>query len=237
MNWLLIFVILFIAGNIIWGYYRGFLRVAYSLAEWVIVLIVVIWVTPHVNQFLSEHTSLPATLEAYSKEELRQSVLSERTSQGTTEIQPETDNHFLEIFGIKLPDIITENLLDSDELADRFLEATGVYDMIAGKIARLAMQGIAFFIVLIVTFLVFHGIGLALKLVDKIPIVNGANRTAGMFAGLVKGFLFVWIAFAIIATGVGTAWGRWLISFIYEAPILTWLYENNPVLDILVNFL
>ena len=35
MNWLLILVVLLVAGNIVWGFFRGFLRVVYSMAAWI----------------------------------------------------------------------------------------------------------------------------------------------------------------------------------------------------------
>ncbi len=239
MNWLLIFVLLFIAGNVIWGYRRGFLRVAYSLAEWLLILIAVTWAAPYVNQFLSEHTGIPAAVAAYSKEELRQSVLKEDAQGDAGELNAPAAQEVedLEIFGIKLPDVIADNLMDSEQAADHFLENTGVYDLMAGKIADLAMQGIAFLITLIAVFFIFRGIGIALKLVDRIPILNGVNRTAGLFAGFVKGLLFVWIAFAFLAAGAGTPGGKWLISFVYESPVLAWFYEQNPVFHLLVHFL
>lgn len=38
MNWLLILVVLLVAGNIVWGFFRGFLRVVYSMAAWILIL-------------------------------------------------------------------------------------------------------------------------------------------------------------------------------------------------------
>lgn len=37
MNWLLILVVLLVAGNIVWGFFRGFLRVVYSMAAWILI--------------------------------------------------------------------------------------------------------------------------------------------------------------------------------------------------------
>ena len=58
MNWLLILVILIIAGNIAWGIYRGFLRVVYSVVAWVLILVFVTWATPFVSEVLAEHTNI-----------------------------------------------------------------------------------------------------------------------------------------------------------------------------------
>ena len=41
MNWLLILVVLLVAGNIVWGFFRGFLRVVYSMAAWILILVFV----------------------------------------------------------------------------------------------------------------------------------------------------------------------------------------------------
>ncbi len=229
MNWLLILFFIVVAGCVILGYYRGFLRVVYSLAEWVLILLFVTWATPYVSRFLAEQTPLQATLESSSKEELRQSITNMKEDEGT-------DGGVLDALGLQLPDIIEERLLGTSGLADQFLEAAGVYDLMAHKISQFAVRGIAFLITLLLAFVIFHGVGTALKLVDKIPIVSGVNRTAGGFAGLLQALLFVWVAFAAAAACAGTEWGRWLISFIYEAPILTWLYENNPVLNIFLSF-
>ena len=59
MNWLLLVVIALIAGNIVWGYSKGFLRVAYSLVEWLLIFLVISRGTPYVLDFLNENTNIP----------------------------------------------------------------------------------------------------------------------------------------------------------------------------------
>ena len=58
MNWLLIAVILVIAWKMVSGYRKGFLRVAYSLVEWILVFVFVTWASPYVADFLTNHTGL-----------------------------------------------------------------------------------------------------------------------------------------------------------------------------------
>ena len=62
MNWVLLVVILLIAGNIVWGYSKGFLRVAYSLVEWILIFVVISRGTPYVLNFLNENTNIPQQL-------------------------------------------------------------------------------------------------------------------------------------------------------------------------------
>ena len=54
MNWLLILVVLLVAGNIVWGFFRGFLRVVYSMAAWILILVFVTFATPYVADWMTE---------------------------------------------------------------------------------------------------------------------------------------------------------------------------------------
>jgi pyrroline-5-carboxylate reductase len=63
MNLLLILVLALFVGNIIWGYKKGFLRVAYSLVAWVILLAAVSWVTPYVSEFVVNSTEIDTSIQ------------------------------------------------------------------------------------------------------------------------------------------------------------------------------
>lgn len=252
MNWLLILVILIIAGNIFFGYRRGFLQIGYTLVEWILILVFIYWASPYVTDFLTEHTGVPERIEAHCLEQLQESVTGalgagedsgagaenntyagEGEGSGTGENGPGTAvddidrDGSLEQFGVKLPAVLLNNLL----------EESGTYGKLAEKVTDLAVQGISYLLTLIAAVLIFRWLRFALKLIDKIPVLNGINRFLGIFAGLIKGLLQTWIGFALIAAFAGTAWGKFLISYIYEAPVLTWLYDNNIILAIIMAFL
>lgn len=241
MNWLLIVVILIIAGHMVAGYRKGFLRVAYSLVEWLLVLVFVTWAGPYVGDFLMNHTQIPGYIESHCMERLKDSVNPQAEMTNSSEA--------LEAFGITLPDNIAEKLFGSSEekiteafsstgeITDRILEESGVYEMIAQKITKLAINGLAYLITLIVAGIVFHLIGNALHVVNKIPLIGGANQMLGFVAGALEGLLFIWVFFAVVAACAGTGWGRFVITYIAEAPVLAWLYQNNLLITILVAIL
>ena len=56
MNWLLILVVLLVAGNIVWGFFRGFLRVVYSMAAWILILVFVTFATPYVADWMWKYS-------------------------------------------------------------------------------------------------------------------------------------------------------------------------------------
>lgn len=241
MNWLLIIVILVLAGNIVWGFSRGFLRVIYSMLAWIAILVFVTWATPYVANVLTEKTNIDNRIESNLDEKLHELVIGDTNGQ-KEDREPDAQNpgqgkkNYRDL-QMKLPDAVINKLFDTNKIADQILEGSGAYDVVAGRATDLAMRVISFVLVLLIAVISFHLLSVVLKVVEKLPLIGGINRLLGLFAGLVKGILIIWLAFAIIAMAGTTDIGIALISYIYESPLLIWVYENNFVLTLLMTFL
>lgn len=241
MNWLLIIVILVLAGNIVWGFSKGFLRVIYSMLAWIAILVFVTWATPYVANVLTEKTNIDNRIELNLDERLHELVIGDTNGQ-KEDREPDAQNpgqgkkNYRDL-QMKLPDVVTNKLFDTNKIADQILEGSGAYDVVAGRATDLAMRVISFVLVLLIAVISFHLLSVVLKVVEKLPLIGGINRLLGLFAGLVKGILIIWLAFAIIAMAGTTDIGIALISYIYESPLLIWVYENNFVLTLLMTFL
>lgn len=241
MNWLLIIVILVLAGNIVWGFSKGFLRVIYSMLAWIAILVFVTWATPYVANVLTEKTNIDNRIESNLDEKLHELVIGDTNGQ-KEEREPDAQNpgqgkkNYRDL-QMKLPDAVTNKLFDTNKIADQILEGSGAYDVVAGRATDLVMRVISFALVLLIAVISFHLLSVVLKVVEKLPLIGGINRLLGLFAGLVKGILIIWLAFAIIAMAGTTDIGIALISYIYESPLLIWVYENNFVLTLLMTFL
>lgn len=241
MNCLLIIVILVLAGNIVWGFSRGFLRVIYSMLAWIAILVFVTWATPYVANVLTEKTNIDNRIEANLDEKLHELVIGDTNGQ-KEDREPDAQNpgqgkkNYRDL-QMKLPDAVTNKLFDTNKIADQILEGSGAYDVVAGRATDLVMRVISFVLVLLIAVISFHLLSVVLKVVEKLPLIGGINRLLGLFAGLVKGILIIWLAFAIIAMAGTTDIGIALISYIYESPLLIWAYENNFVLTLLMTFL
>lgn len=241
MNWLLIIVILVLAGNIVCGFSKGFLRVIYSMLAWIAILVFVTWATPYVANVLTEKTNIDNRIESNLDERLHELVIGDTNGQ-KEDREPDAQNpgqgkkNYRDL-QMKLPDVVTNKLFDTNKIADQILEGSGAYDVVAGRATDLAMRVISFVLVLLIAVISFHLLSVVLKVVEKLPLIGGINRLLGLFAGLVKGILIIWLAFAIIAMAGTTDIGIALISYIYESPLLIWVYENNFVLTLLMTFL
>lgn len=231
MNWVLILVLLTLAFSVIEGYRKGFLRIVYSLVSWIIVLVFVAWAAPHIDHFLLENTSIYESVEAHCEEAVRQSA-KERTQ---TEMEGKESE--LSELGVKVPDSVINGILEKTSgAADEFLEESGVYEQIAQGLAGFVMEGISFVTALIFAWILVHIISQVLGIVSHIPIIKGINRLLGLFAGGIKGLLLVWLGFYIIALCSTGETGSTLVSYIHDNQFLTFLYENNLVLTMILKY-
>ena len=255
MNWLLIAVILVMAWKMVGGYRKGFLRVAYSLVEWILVFVFVTWASPYVADFLTNHTGIPAYIEAQCIERMKDSVKTQSAEQNSEKTPDAAGDKSTKLgeslkgLGIVLPDNLTEKLFvasqdtideamsSTGEAADRILEEKGVYQAVAEKISGLAISGLSYILTLILSLIIFRAIGSGLHLVNKVPLVGGVNQVFGFLAGSIEGLICVWIFFAVTAACAGTGWGKFVITYIEENPMLIWLYQNNLLVSILLSFL
>jgi uncharacterized membrane protein required for colicin V production len=244
VNWLVIAVILLIAWEMVSGYRKGCLRVLYSLVEWLLIFVFVTWASPYVSDFITNRTQLPDYIEARCLENITNTQQEQAAELSGTDLGEK-----LELLGISLPDSMTEKIFDSSETqindalsaagqsTEQILEQSGVYEMIAQRIAALAVDGISYVITLAAALIVFGVLGRSLNLVNRIPLLGNVNRVLGFVAGSLEGLLYVWIFFAVVAAGAATGWGRFITSYIAEAPVLVWLYQNNLVVNLLVLFM
>ncbi len=217
MNWLLLVVILIMAWSIFRGYTKGFLRIIYSLVAWIVVVFLAAAATPYVSQMISDKTSIG--------EKVYDTTYNKISTTIQEKDQPQEDS--LENLGIKVP----------KNVADKLFKETGVYDTIAGNVSNLAVNGVSFVLLLLIFALALKILFQIIKVVEKIPVIGGMNKSLGVLLGAVKGIILIWLLFAIVALNSTSETGIKVISYIYESNITTFLYENNGVLSLILLFI
>ncbi len=236
MNWLLIIVVIFLAFCIMNGYRKGFLRMMYSMVSWIIMLVFVAWATPYVNNYLTENTSLYQTIEAYCEDTIREKAQAqaEEGAQSVIEEQSKT----LMGAGVMLPDSVLNSITQKTAgLAGDMIESNGIYEQVSSEIADFILNGISSFIALALAMIILHFISRVLRVVSKIPVIRGINRYLGTAAGAIYGMMIVWIGFYLIAICSTSEIGTALTTYIYESPFLTYIYENNLVVTLVLMYL
>ena len=218
MNWLLFVILIVFLLMIIHGWRKGLLRILFSLIAILVLIGLVSFATPHVSGFLKEHTGLYTMIEERCTQKIQTQVESD---------VEEGANTASSVAGISLPEKVTAYLTDSGEAA---VESSGIYQTLGGRAADLILAGASFLIALILAIIIIKLIDKGLGIVDHIPILKGINRTLGLFAGAVEGYILVSLFFLFVALIAGTELGGILTSYINQSRFLSFLYYQNIIL-------
>jgi len=101
-------------------------------------------------------------------------------------------------------------------------------------IAESVVGIIALLIVLVFSRVAIMVVNIVLGIASKLPLIGPLDKILGLACGAGKGLIWSWIVLAIVSvlalTGVNTEWA----GYIAESQILTWLQENNVILNLLI---
>lgn len=236
MNWLLIGVLAVIIICVMYGYWKGFIRILFSLISIVVLMAFVTISTPYIAKFLEENTSLQATIEGKCLEHIRASA--EKNMEEKIESQDTDRQKMLEDAGISLPDGIWEDLLDTGiGAADRIMEESGMYQTLAESMSHFVVNGIASLAAFIVGVVALFVIARLLNLVSKLPVIREVNHFLGVLAGLMLGLVVIWIFLYLVAIFCTSPFGILMTDYIQRSVILTWFYNNNLILYLIMMYL
>ena len=141
------------------------------------------------------------------------------------------------IEGAKLPSIFQDLLRENNNpevYASLGVNTFGQY--VASYISKVLADAIAFLVTFI---LVFAGVRIAIKflgIINKIPLIGGANRIVGGVIGLLIGLVIVWVLFILVTLLYSTALGAACMQSIAENPILSKLYDGNLLMNAITKF-
>ena len=74
MNWLYIAVMGYIVFSALRGFHKGFFRVAYSLAAWLITIVFIGLAVPAARDMIVEHTTIAVQIEKTSEKYIRKQI-------------------------------------------------------------------------------------------------------------------------------------------------------------------
>lgn len=232
MNGLLIAVLIILVGFIIYGYWRGFIRIAFSLLSMVLTIVLVSWVTPHVTEFLKENTSIYEDLVEQCERSVRKSTQANVEQSMEEGLQSQET-----IEGLELPELWVEQILEkTGTTVNQFVEESGIYREVGEYIADWILRGVAFLASFVLVIILLKFLIGVLDIIAKLPVLKGVNKLFGAVAGTIQGLLVVWLLMFVIAIACTSQFGQTMIGYINESSILTFFYENNAIMYFL-NFM
>lgn len=219
-NWLVWAVGIYLVGMVLYGHYRGFIRLTLSIAALTATLIIVKLGMPYVTDYLKNNTMI--------YENIQESMVkaSGLYDADMAEEMPAEQRMIIE--SLNLPEQMKEILIENNNTeVYEFLGAERFADYIGRYLADMIISGAGFLIAFVVVFVAIQLVFRWLDLVAKLPILSGLNQIAGALMGGLEGLLFVWIFLLVLSWFSNLEWAQALMEQIEASAFLSFLYNNN----------
>ena len=233
MNILLVVILGVLLLSVFGGYRNGFLKTAFSLVSWVVVLIICNVATPIVTQTLIEKTEIETTIQMALDAKIDEMVTNAMQEAGLSEL-PDTlpEGMTFEIpeeLQAALPEELRNMLANNNTeglVTDSLVDTAALAESVVGIISLL--------IVLVLSRVVIVAINVVLGIASKLPLIGPMDKVLGLVCGAGKGVIWAWVILTVVSvlalTGTNTEWA----GYIADSQILTWLQNNNVILNLLV---
>lgn len=108
-------------------------------------------------------------------------------------------------------------------------EKTPLYETLQGNI-----NGLSYLISYVMASLAIKAASCILDIIAGLPLINTANRFTGALIGLLKGIVFIWLAFLFITVLYSTDIGKQGLDLIQKDSFLSVLYRYDVFVRILI---
>ena len=206
------------------GFKRGFIKIVASLVVTIATVVLVIFLSPYVSDFLIKNTPIEETVQKKCG-----SLFSSDDKMLEEDITREEQIAMIE--ESKVPSAFQKMLLDNNN--SEIYEALGVKtfgEYVCKYLAKLLADVLAFVLTFLILTILSRIVLKLLKIIEKLPIIGGANKAAGGALGIASGLIIVWVLFLVLTLFCQTTWAQACFNNIEESRILKALYDNNILL-------
>jgi uncharacterized membrane protein required for colicin V production len=228
MNWLSIVILAFLILIIANGIRRGLVKTVLSMLSILLAIALASAFSPYIEGFLKEKTPLYDSIQQSSQKKLAESLENQEGTDLTEQIS--------RLEELPLPGDLIDSILESygEKEYDQLIGET-LADYLSAAIASVIVNGVAGFLSFTLAMVLIRILIFALDRAVSLPVIKTFNRIGGGMAGAVQGLLVIWIAFLAVTLLYSTAWAKEGYRLIREDTFLTFLYNNNILLQLLNN--
>ena len=221
MNILTIIILAIFAICVFSGFKKGFLKTAFSLVSWILVLVLCNFATPIVTDLLIEHTEIEVVVEKTVNEKLSSAIEEVLQNGGVSDLEA------------ALPGEIKEMLLGENENFSELLLQSGSIDVTPVVDGIIGILG--FVVTVIILRIAMVVVEFLLGVVAKLPLIGPMDKLLGIACGAGKGLIWCWLILAIVSVLALTGTNTELATYIAQSELLTWLQDNNLLLNVILN--
>jgi len=220
INYLFIFVCIFLIATAIHGYKKGFLRIAITLVGLVVITMVVTKIAPYVSNYLIEKTS------AYESVKNR---VADSFSDDSINIE-ETDNQdqIMETYG--LPDVIAGAIIENSKDVSTEDESENAFQEYASEyLSKMIIRAGTFIGLVAILWAAMTILLFTADILGKIPVLRTLNKLMGLGCGALVGVLVIWLLFLVVIAFIGGDLSKDMMMCVKENRLLSYLFNTNPL--------
>ena len=222
MNILTIIILAVFALCVFSGYRKGFLKTAFSLVSWILVLVLCNFAAPIVTDLLVQNTDIEVVVQTAVEGQMMAAI--EQMGEG------------YDISGLEaaLPAELKTLLLgDKESVMDLFLSSHAPMDL--SPVVNGIIGVLGFVITVILLRIAMVVVEFLLGVVGKLPLIGPMDKLLGIACGGAKGLIWSWVILAIVSILALTGTNTELASYIAQSELLTWLQDNNLLLNVIAS--
>ena len=220
MNILTIIILAVFALCVFSGYKKGFLKTAFSLVSWILVLVLCNFATPIVTDLLIQHTDIEVVVQQTVEQKVTEAFAQAMENSSVSELEA------------MLPAELKSVLLgDNESIADAVFDSSKPFDVTPVVDGIMGILG--FVVTVIALRIAMVIVELILGVVSKLPLIGPVDKFLGIACGGVKGIIWCWVILAVVSILALTGTNTELAGYIAESELLTWLQNNNLLLNLI----
>lgn len=228
MSWLTIVVLAWIVICAVMGFKKGMVRMILSMVFFFVVLGAASWMNPYISDYVREKTNWQEKIEEKCETVILQQLAEREEIQNLTE-------QITYIEELPLPQTMKEKLIENNntEIYQRLL-AENFSEYLSKYLSYTIINGICFLISVVIATIIMYMILYAVDILTALPVIGTLNHMGGLVIGCIQGILWVWIFFLVVSIMGNTSAGIYLQGEIGSDAILTWVYDHNLLLQIVL---
>lgn len=219
-NWVEIAVAVYLLGMILYGHYKGFIRLAVSMAALIVTLIIVHVAMPKVVVFIKENTPAYSWIVEHTRTTIEDAI-------GIDDVgMPAKQRQAIE--KLNLPEDMKQLLLENNN--SRMYEILGVNaftEYIGNYLANMILNWVGFVFMFLAVYILLRLLMKWLDIMAKLPVLSGMNQIAGAILGGIQGLFFLWLISLFLTACSGTFWAASILRQVEASPWLSFLYHYN----------
>ena len=202
------------------GIKRGFIKTVFDFCGMIIAVVLTVLISPYVAAMLRNNPGIYDTFH---------SKIAKHVDVNFDMGENRLDDY---LEGLKLPVKVEDFVLKGNDAVTQAVDdAVNSANMaIVDRLTDMAINCVAFIITFVIIQVLLAIAVMVLDLVSKLPVLNTANKTLGLVAGLVQGYLILSLLGVILMAISTSELGIKIGSQVASNPVLSFIYRHNLIL-------